>query len=68
MKNALKLSNVVCVFDRCLDNSIKTSARMQRAESSRVHDLLLNMPTPQKQVIGLHSVTKKQSPIKCNAS
>ena len=58
VKNALKLSNVICVFDCYFDNSIKTSARMQRAESSRVHNLLLDMPTPQKQVI--LSVTKNK--------
>ena len=56
MKNAPKLSNLICVFDGYF-NSIKTSARMQRAESSGVpHNLLLDMPTPQKQVI--LSVTK----------
>ena len=55
MKNAPKLSTVVCVFDRYF---VKTSARMQRAESSRVHNLLLDMPTPQEQVI--LSVTKNK--------
>ena len=60
MKNALKLLNVICVFDRYFVNSIKTSARMQRAESSRVglHNLLLDMSTTQEQVI--LSVTKNK--------
>ena len=43
-------------FVRYFVISINTSARMQRAESSRVHNVLLDMPTPQKQVI--ISVTK----------
>ena len=46
VENALKLSNVLCVFGRYFVNSIKTPARMQTAESSRVHNLLLDMPTP----------------------
>ena len=53
---ALKRNN--CVFDRYFVNSIKTSARMQRAESSRVHNLLLDMSTPQEQVT--ISVTKNK--------
>ena len=45
-------------FDHYCVNRTKTSARMQRLESSRVRSLLLSMPTPQKQVI--LSVTKNK--------
>ncbi len=58
---ALQVGNVTLVFDRYYDCSIKTSTRMQRAGSSRVHNLTPDMPTPSKQVI--MSVTKNKVPL-----
>ena len=56
---ALQNSNITLVFDRYFPNSTKNFTRMQRAGSSRVHKLTLDMPTPAKQVILTN--TKKQN-------
>ena len=57
---ALQKSNVTLVFDRYFPNSTKNFTRMQRAGSSRVHKLTLDMPTPAKQVILTNTKNKIQ--------
>ncbi len=60
---ALQTTDVILVFDRYFPSSIKTFTRMQRAGSSRLHNLTLDMRVPAKQVI----LTNTKNKIQLNA-
>jgi len=60
---ALQNSNVTLAFDRYFPNSTKNFTRTQRAGSSRVHKLTLDMPTPARQII----LTNQKNKIQLNA-
>ena len=49
--HARKESDITLVFDRYLPGGIKTFTRMERAGSTRVYNLISEMPAPAKQVV-----------------
>ncbi len=55
---ALQVSNVTLVFDRYYASSIKTGARLQRAKSSRVCHLTLEISLPARDIV-LSSIKNK---------